>query len=674
MKVILFLLTVFFSIAVAGAPAEKQKIEMPAIIGNNMVLQQNSNAPIWGRTLPGTKIKVSTSWDSTGETTAENDGSWQVNISTPKAGGPFEVKLEIGDSIISYTNVMTGEVWLCSGQSNMEMPLMGWPPRDLIEGADEAIKNADYPHIRLFTVQRTFSNNPQFNCDGKWEACSPATAPAFSATAFFFGRKLYDELKIPIGLIHSSWGGTPAEAWTNGKVLEKYEPYVETMKRLKNIDAEIEKLENWLSEFDVISMSGRKGDNKWKDLDFEDSQCSSPDYNDSKWKDMLLPRGWESTEVGNFDGVIWFRKKIEISNDMLNKDLTLELGPIDDMDITFVNGKYIGGYDYDGQWQVDRVYKIPAEVNTQPVLTIAVRVMDTQGGGGIWGQKEKLRIYNQDKSKVISLAGAWKYLPVAEFRSGKFYVFGAQGEVFYSHPKSSVEYSAYTPSMLYNAMITPLVPYGIKGAIWYQGESNTGRAKEYETLFPLMINGWRESWNIGDFPFYFVQIAPYRYDEGTNSQLLREAQLKSLSVPNTGMAVTLDIGNPDNIHPSNKKDVGERLALWALAKDYNKKVVYSGPVYKSMETKDNKIILSFDYAGDNLVIKPLNGKLNFQIAGEDKNFVDAEVIVEGKSLAVYSPSILKPIAVRYAWSDTDEATLFNSAGLPASSFRTDNWD
>jgi sialate O-acetylesterase len=253
-------------------------------------------------------------------------------------------------------------------------------------------------------------------------------------------------------------------------------------------------------------------------------------------------------------------------------------------------------------------------------------------------------------------------------------VFGAVEETFFDRPKSTVEYSAYTPSLLYNAMINPLIPFLIKGVIWYQGESNTGRAKEYESLFPLMIKSWRTSWGIGDFPFYFTQIAPYKYSAGTNSQLLREAQLKSLSVPNTGMAVTLDIGNPDNIHPANKKDVGERLAFWALAKDYNKKVICSGPLYKSIKIDSNKIILSFDYAVESLVVKPINGKMNFQIAGDNKNFIEAEVKVEGKKLIAYNQAIVKPVAVRYAWSDTDEATLFNSAGLPASSFRTDDWE
>ncbi|MBU1097545.1 MAG: sialate O-acetylesterase [Bacteroidetes bacterium] len=674
MRVYLFLLIVSIVISVPKINAENQRIEIPSIFSDNMVLQQNANAPIWGEAIPGTKIIVNTSWGFSGDVVSDKEGKWQVNIKTPKAGGPFQISVSSDDTLITYKNVMTGEVWLCSGQSNMEMPLMGWPPKDLIEGAQEAIKKADYPDIRFFTVQRAFSNKLEFNCSGKWEVCSSASASAFSATAFFFGKKLQDDLKIPIGLIHSSWGGTPAEAWTNGKSLEEFEPYKETMRNLKNVNKEIEKLENWLDKLPVISVTDKSGEDKWKGLDFSDLLCAEPDYNDSKWKEMTLPRAWETTEVGNYDGVIWFRKKIQIPDDMLNKNLILELGPIDDMDVTFVNGKRVGGYDYEGQWQVDRVYNISSELNNQQELTIAARVMDTQGGGGIWGPNDKMKIYTLDTGKTIPLVGAWKYLPVAEFRGGKFFVFGAVDETFFDRPKSTVDYSAYTPSLLYNAMINPLIPFLIKGAIWYQGESNTGRAKEYESLFPLMIKSWRTSWGIGDFPFYFTQIAPYKYSAGTNSQLLREAQLKSLSVPNTGMAVTLDIGNPDNIHPANKKDVGERLAFWALAKDYNKKVICSGPLYKSIKIDSNKIILSFDYAVESLVVKPINGKMNFQIAGDNKNFIEAEVKVEGKKLIAYNQAIVKPVAVRYAWSDTDEATLFNSAGLPASSFRTDDWE
>ncbi len=667
----LLLLLVLFSITNAQTE-KKNQIGMPAIFSDNMVLQQKSFVPIWGKAKPESKVKITTSWKQTAVTKTNDDGSWMVKIKTPKAGGPYELKIEIGDTTIIYKNILIGEVWLCSGQSNMEMPLAGWPPRDTIWGATEEIKNATNSKIRFFTVTRSISTKPEFNCEGKWVESNPETASRFSATAYFFGKKLFDELKVPIGLIHSSWGGTPIEAWTGGKFISQVEQYKSIVEQLEKSKDEIIKLKEWLKTKPVVDLTN--SEKKWKDADFNDSMCSKIDFDDSRWKEMNLPTNWERTEMGNFDGVVWFRKKIEIPDVWLNKELILELGPIDDIDATYVNGIKIGGYEEEGFWQIDRIYTVPTEINIKKELTIAVRVIDNQGGGGIWGAKEKMKIYPKDSTNFISLAGNWKYLPVAEFSSGKYYLFDPITQDYYNRPKLSVDLSAYTPTTLYNAMIAPLIPYRIKGVIWYQGESNTGNPELYKTLFPLMIRNWREDWKQGNFSFYFVQIAPYNYGEQTQSQKLREAQMQTLSVPATGMAVTLDIGNPENIHPGNKKDVGKRLALWALAKNYNKKVIYSGPIYKSIKIVNDKIELTFDYADGGLIIKERNGENNFLIAGEDKVFKKAEVKVIGKKLIVSNPEIKKPVAVRYCWDNTSEATLFNKAGLPASSFRTDNWE
>lgn len=667
---ILLLLLVLFSINYAQTEKHNQII-MPAIFSDNMVLQQKSFVPIWGKAKPNTKVKIETTWKQFAETKVNEDGNWVVKIKTPKAGGPYEMKIVLDDTSIVYKNVLIGEVWLCSGQSNMEMPLEGWPPRDTIFGSAQEIKNAENPNIRFFTVTRAISNKPEFNCEGTWVESNSETAARFSATAYFFGKKLYNELKVPIGLIHSSWGGTPVEAWTSKKYISQVDVYKQIVEQLDKSKDEISKLKEWLNTKPVIDV--RMKEEKWKGLDFQDSMCQNIDFNDSNWRQMTLPTNWERTELGNFDGVVWFRKKIEIPESWINKELILELGPIDDMDVTYVNGIKVGGYEAEGYWQIDRIYTISADLVKDKYLTIAVRVIDTQGGGGIWGAKEKMKIYPKDSNEIISLAGNWNYLPVAEYSGGKFYVFGALNEEFYNRPKLSVDLSSNTPSALYNAMIAPLIPYKIKGVIWYQGESNTGNPELYKTTFPLMIKNWREDWG-QNFSFYYVQIAPYNYGEQTPSQKLREAQLKTLSVPKTGMAVTLDIGNPQNIHPGNKKDVGERLALWALAKDYNKKVVYSGPIYKSMKTVKDRIELTFDYVDGGLVIKERNGENNFLIAGEDKVFKKAQVKVVGKKLIVTNPEIKNPVAVRYCWDNTSEATLFNKAGLPASSFRTDNWE
>jgi sialate O-acetylesterase len=665
---------IFFLVASLLFAENEKGLKMPSIFSDNMVLQQNSKVAVWGLSNPGAEITIKASWNESAKATADQNGKWMAHLKTPSAGGPYLLSVTDGKSEIEFNNVLIGEVWLCSGQSNMEMPLEGWPPTDTVANSKQVIANATNKNIRFFTVTRAISEKPEFDCVGRWEESNPESAAKFSATAYFFGKKLYEELNIPVGLIHSSWGGTPIEAWTGAKYISTVDEYKDIVEKLKNARKEIDRLKAWLAEKPTIDINSIKSPTPWKGLDLNDSQCAKPGFDDSAWKTMELPVKWESTEMGNFDGVVWFRKNIKIKNEWINKELTLELGPIDDMDVTYVNGVKIGGYEEGGYWQTDRIYKIPAELAKDQNLTVAVRVVDTQGGGGIWGSSEKMKLRPTDSNESVSLAGEWKYLPVAEYYGGKLYLFDVKNAEYYKRPKLSVEYSAFTPTLLFNGMIAPLIPYNIKGAIWYQGESNTGNPELYKKLFPLMIKNWREEWGLGDFAFYYVQIAPYNYGPNVESQKLREAQLMTLSVPNTGMAVTLDIGNPNNIHPANKKDVGERLARWALAKDYGKKIEFSGPIYKSMKIEGNKIILTFDYTDGGLVIKEINGENNFLIAGKDKVFKKAKVEIKDDKLIVYSDSVENPAAVRYCWDNISEGTLFNKAGLPASSFRTDNWD
>jgi sialate O-acetylesterase len=573
---------------------------------------------------------------------------------------------------------MLGEVWLCSGQSNMEMPLEGWKPYAEIQNSAEEIKNANYPEIRLFTVSRAVSNKPEFIGSGTWNECNPQTVVNFSATAYFFGRNLYEKLKVPIGLIVSSWGGTKVQPWISGKYLSQLDEYKSIVGKIDSAGPQLEKLHLWIQNHPTINVSKKEGESKWKDLDFYDKTCSQSDFDDDTWKTMTLPTLWESTSLGDFDGVVWFRKKIKIPDSWLNKNLVLDLGPIDDMDRSYVNGVLVGSYEEVGYYSTPRIYNIPKNLISGSVITLAVRVLDNGGGGGLWGNGVKMQIHPQtDSTDTISLEGSWKYLPVAELVNDNFYIYKLKGEEFYSRPKTSIDVGPNTPTMLYNGMIAPLVPYSIRGAIWYQGEANSDLPSDYNNYkiyFPLMIKNWRADWDEKNFPFYYVQIAPYSYGENSKSQMVREAQLLTLSVPNTGMAVTLDIGNVNNIHPADKQDVGKRLALWALAKNYGKDIAYSGPLYKSMEIEDNKIVLSFDYADDGLVLKPINGENNFLIAGKDGNFVKANVKVDGTRLIVSGNQIKNPVAVRYAWSNTAEATLFNKEGLPASTFKTDDWD
>ena len=680
----LFALLVFFlAIAEPLFPAEKSNsnfIIMPSLFSDNMVLQQKTKVSFWGKANPGEPVSVNASWDATAKTKVKDDSVWMVKLITKKAGGPYDVKIKIGDSTITYQNVMLGEVWVCSGQSNMEMPLEGWPPENIVKNSAEEIAAANYPDIRLFTVARAVAGEPEFNCVGTWSECNPKTAAKFSAAAYFFGRKLYQELKVPIGLIHSSWGGTKIQPWISAKYLSTFDDYQKVLDKIAASNGEIKRQQEWIRSHPVIDISKKPEAQQYENLDFGDSLCSKPNFDDSRWHTMNLPIYWESTEVGDFDGTVWFRKKIEIPKSWIDSNLVLELGPVDDMDRSYVNGTFVGGMESVGFWQTPRVYKVPKELVNDSIITIAVRVIDNGGGGGIWGNGVEMRIHPEnpaDSSQSISLAGEWRYLPVAEFINNKFYVYKIDDQEFFSRPKTDVSIGPNTPTMLYNGMIAPLIPYSIKGVIWYQGESNSDHPEDYNTynkLFPLMIKNWRADWKEGNLPFYYVQIAPWSYGDKSKSYVIRWAQCQTLSVPNTGMAVTLDIGDLKTIHPADKQDVGLRLALWALAKNYHKKVFYSGPIYKSMKIENGKIILSFKYSGKGLVMKDWNRQTDFIIAGKDKKFVKADVKVDGTKLIVYSDEVKNPVAVRYTWSNAVVGTLFNKEGLPASTFKTDNWD
>ena len=402
--------------------------------------------------------------------------------------------------------------------------------------------------------------------------------------------------------------------------------------------------------------------------DLGDGDLAKPDFNDSKWHSMNVPGLWESNnEVRAFDGIVWFRKTIKITPAMAGKELVISLGAIDDGDETFFNGELIG---HTNNYQADRVYTVPADKVKAGKAVIAIRVTDNQGGGGLYGQPSKLKCYTKGNEKsAISLAGSWKYLPIAELSRGKLYKFDIPTMEFYQRPISPTDLSEMTATTLYNAMVAPFVGYAMAGAIWYQGEANVGHAEEYTRTFPLMVKAWREKWNQGDFPFYYVQIAPYDYGTNGHSEEIREAQRVSLSMKNSGMASTIDIGNNKNIHPANKVEVGNRLALWAFKNIYGKDVVCSGPLFKSQEIKGNAIYLSFDYA-DGLNAK--GGTLKgFEIAGKDGKFYTATAVIEGSKVKVSSDKVAAPTSVRYLWSDcVDQATLYNGAGLPASSFQS----
>jgi sialate O-acetylesterase len=647
----------------------KSNLKLPSLIGDDMLLQQKTTAKIWGKANPGQKIAVSASWKAEGQAITGKDGTWSVPITTPKAGGPYTLTISANDTAINIKNILIGEVWFCSGQSNMEMPVAGWPPSDTIMHSGNTIASAAIPEIRLFNVEKRISGEPVDECSGRWVVSTPSTVLPFSATAYFFGKKLYNELHVPIGLIESAWGGTPSESWTSSGSLEKTGEFIKEIESIRKSEPLQADYQKWLNTLKKVDLKPA-GIDQWKDLSFNDETVQSAEYNDSKWPVMVLPTQFERI-IGDFDGAVWFRKMVDIPKNMEGKDLTLSLGPIDDMDRTYFNGKLIGSTEVSGFWQAERNYQIPASLVKPGVNLISVRVLDTQGDGGIYGTPEKMKLsLKSDSTTFLPLRGDWKYQPVAELTGGKFYIYDISKNEFQAQ-KRPVNLGPGTPSVLYNGMVNPVLPYQIKGAIWYQGEANVGRAAQYAKIFPAMINNWREAWGIKDFPFYFVQIAPYIYAgiDSTESAFLREAQESALKLPKTGMAVTLDIATVNNIHPPFKKEVGERLALLALNNDYGIKCQTEGPVFKSMKVEAGTIILEFDNAEDGLIAK--NNKINeFEIAGKNGRYVKANIKIAKNEMLVFSPSVREPVSVRYCWRNGAEASLFNRAGFPAWQFRT----
>jgi sialate O-acetylesterase len=650
-------------------------LKLPALYSSNMVLQQQSNVKIWGSSSPGLQININPSWGKTTTTTADSKGLWEALISTPKAGGPYTIEVSDKNDKITLQNVFIGEVWFCSGQSNMEMPLAGWPPLDTICGGALEVRKSENTQIRLFNIQKSISITPEKDCAGAWQVCNPASVKTFSATAYYFAKKLNEQLKIPVGVIESAWGGTPVESWTSSDYLLKSNEFTDVINNLNKTFPEYNEYINWVKSHPVKEITDVSEDTKWLNLDFKDTVCAAKDFNDSGWRMMETSQIWEQTEIGDFDGVIWFRKSVELPGNMAGKELTLSLGPIDDMDRVYFNGQLVGATEKNGYWNVKRIYTIPATLTKAGVNTLAVRVVDPGGGGGMWGDESLMFIQEkskEDNARKISVSGEWKFLPVAEYINNKFYVFSVTNSDFFTHPRPKAV-NAFTPSVLFNAMVYPVTSFCIKGAIWYQGEANVGRAEQYKKLFPLMIKNWRDAWNIGDFPFYFTQIAPYNYENNLNGKTsaeLRDAQRQSLVVANTGMAVTLDIGNNMNIHPCDKQSVGSRLAYWALAKDYMQNIAYSGPLFKTAIINGNKITLQFTNIEGGLVAKDSNLK-EFEIAGTDGVFYPAQAIIVNNEVEVTSENVKMPKKVRYCWHNGSEPSLFNKAGLPASGFITE---
>ena len=618
-------------------------VQPHALFTDNAVLQRDRDIVVWGTADPGGVIEVELE-ENEATATVDEQGTWQVTLPAMEAGGPYELEIE-GAEERSLKNIMIGDVWVASGQSNME-----WVLKADVDNFEEEIAKADFPNIRLLTVEKNTSYTPLDSLaavDGGWLPCSPQTVPNFSAVAYFFGRQIHQDEDIPIGLISSNWGGTPAEAWTSESALMRVPGFPAVLKEQEQ-QKEIDPEEETLKRNAII----KGADQKVSDANYR------PDFDVSQWKMMTIPTLWEAsdTTLRTFDGFVWFQKSVTLPARYAGKPLTLHLGAIDDDDITWFNGQRVGATQ--GYTQ-PRTYTLPGEVVKAGENIITVRVQDNMGGGGLYGPSEAMYLAEGEDKLAVDLTGRWAYDATQE------------------PPFPPTSNRQNQPATLYNAMIAPLLPYPIKGVIWYQGESNAGRAEEYATLFPAMIEDWRQQWGGNAFPFLFVQLANFKPNGAPPDQwaYLREAQNAALKLDKTGVAVTIDIGDSTDIHPRNKLDVGDRLATAARAVAYGEASVFTGPMYESMRVSGDSIVIRFQGVGEGLMKLPDEEVAGFTIAGQDRTFKKATVhIISPTEVSVWAADVEQPTAVRYGWANNPAVNLYDENGLPVSPFRTDTWE
>lgn len=646
-----FELTFILAIVLSACQPSTSSLELPSLFSDNMVLQRNAEVQVWGNSSSQTKIVITLPWGQF-DTTSEQDGSWKLTVPTADYDQAFTMEVCDEHSCITIQNVRLGEVWLASGQSNMSMPLKGWLPTDpIINSANEIAQARNY-ELRFFTVEHAASDFPRDDVSGKWLLSDSINATDFSATAYFFAKELFQELNVPIGIIDSSWGGTPVEAWTGINALRETQLYDDKLANFSGFDGHLAGFEQWLAPLSYFPMPGADSTHAdWKELPFNDMEYANEDFDDSDWFTIEFPGNFNDvfgeTVVNDFDGVVWIRKSFYLED--LDDAYFLDLGLVDDMDFTYINGTFIGA-SFQAESFREKRYTIPAEVLKQGKNTISIRLIDTMGPARVWSP-----ISIKSSNSSIDLEGTWKVMPSAELFDNNFYRLDANYVKSTLRP-DFIKVTPFTPTVLYNAMIHPLVPYTVKGAIWYQGESNVGFEDAYEKTFQAMIKDWRKQWGY-EFPFYFVQIAPYDYENGL-SAALRNAQYKSTATSNTGIVSTLDLGNAKNIHPANKLDVGKRLANLALGNNYGKdeRLRASKPV--SIAQKGNKLIVRFDcQEGGGVSVKPKTNEI--EISADNITYHPAKVVANGCSIHVSSHKVSKPKYVRHAWSDTGTGSIVN---------------
>lgn len=619
---------------------------LPKLISDGMVLQRDSKVKIWGWADAGVKVTVSF-FEKNYSTIADKDGKWAVILDELQVGGPYNMKIT-ADTTITIKDVLVGDVWICSGQSNMVIPMDR--VKDLY--MDE-IANCNNSLIRQFTVPDRYDfNHPKEDLEtGKWEAADAENILQFSAVGYFFAKELFEKYKVPIGLIRASVGGSPVEAWMSEEALKGFPEYLKLLEPLRE-DSYVSKVKeedetnnsSWFNKLDLLDKGMQKGEKCWFD----------PDFDASDWKIMQLPGNWQQEGIGRLNGAVWFRKDIYVPTSMTGKPARLLMGRIVDSDRAYINGTLVGSTSYQ---YPPRRYDVPDNLLKAGENTIVMRVVSNSGEGEFIKDKPYRLIAGDE---IIDLKGEWKYN------------IGATLE-----PLPSATFFQYKPIGLFNGMLAPLLNYNMKGVIWYQGESNTDNPKGYRQLFSTMIADWRQRWKQGEFPFLYVQLANYMESKAEPSESnwakLREEQRRSLDVPNTGMAVAIDLGEWNDLHPLNKKDVGYRLALAAQRIAYgDSEVVHSGPFYNSMKLEGSKVVIEFTAVGTGLIAKGNAELKGFAIAGTDKKFVWAKAIIEEDKVIVWNDEIENPAFVRYAWADNPEGSnLYNKEGLPASPFTTE---
>lgn len=614
---------------------------LSSILSDGMVLQRGDKTKIFGTTVKNSKIEVYF-LDKKYETVSNADGSWSVLLNKLEAGGPYEMVIK-GEEEIVIKDILIGDVWLCSGQSNMELPV-----ERVMELYEGEILSYNNNKIRQFCASQNyvFSNPKDELEEGVWKPLNQETSLEFSAVGYFFAKELYEKYKVPIGIIATAVGGTPIESWISEKDLRRFGRFDEIISKCK--------------DHEYVARVKEQDDsriNKWyEELNLNDEGLINlwnlEEIDDSDWDEFVIPGMWKDTCLDKVSGSVWFRKEIFLSSELARSNAKLYLGSIIDSDEVYVNGVLVGKTEYR---YPPRIYKVNNEIFREGRNVITIRVMSNTGIGGFIKDKQYKLSF---ESGELDLSGGWKY-KVGHIMDCNY------DRTFFQ----------FKPIGFYNSIIYPLRKYSITGVLWYQGESNTGYPNDYEELFETLINRWRENWNNEDLPFLYVQLANYLAPEESplldNWAKLREAQRRGLRIKNTGMAVAVDIGEYNDLHPLNKKEVGRRLALLAQDKVYNEKNVSTAPMYEKMNIEGNKIVLNFSNIESGLI--GIKGDLNnFEISDEKGKFYKANAIINGDVVEVWSSKVNKPLNVRYAWNNSPkDINLYSREGLPVSPFTTE---